>query len=62
MSERGESLSPKKAPPTIAPAVIPKFALITELIPIITTPIVPIEPHEVPVSNEKIIGMINART
>ena len=60
MSDNGESLSPKNAPPTIAPAVMPRFASITAATPIITTPIVPIDPQDVPVSVEKTMGIKNA--
>jgi hypothetical protein len=55
VSDRGDNLSPKYAPPIIAPAVIPISALIINEILIITTPIVPIEPHEVPVNEENIM-------
>ena len=44
----------------IAPAVIPKLASAVIAIPIITVPIVPTEPQEVPVKVENITGIINA--
>ena len=60
VSERGESLSPKNAPPTMAPAVIPKLASITPATPMMTTPMVPIDPQDVPVSMEKMMGIRKA--
>jgi len=62
VSDKGDSLSPKKAPPTMAPAVMPKLAPITDAIPIITTPMVPMDPQDVPVKVEKIMGIRNANT
>ena len=61
VSDRGDILSPKNAPPTIAPTVIPRFAPNTVAIPTITIPTVPTDPQEVPVIVEKIIGTMNAK-
>ena len=53
VSERGESLSPKKEPPITAPATKGKLASNEIATPISTTPMVPTEPQEVPVKVEK---------
>ena len=62
VSESGDILSPKYAPPITAPAIIARFALMTVATPKITTPIVPTDPHEVPVNKEKKIGIKKAKT
>ena len=49
MSERGDILSPRKAPDTIAPAVISKGIPTWLAIIINDTPIVPIDVNDVPV-------------
>ena len=60
VSDNGDSLSPKKAPPTTAPAVMPRCPPIAAEIPTTTTPTVPAEPHDVPVSIENTTGTRNA--
>ena len=59
-SESGESLSPKYDPPTTAPAVMPRCPPIAAAMPMTTTPTVPAEPHDVPVSIENTTGTRNA--
>ena len=60
VSESGDSLSPKYAPPTTAPATMPESAPTELPIPINTTPTVATLPHEVPVSVEKTAAIRNA--
>src|SRR5699024_90000 len=50
VSDSGDSLSPKYAPATIAPAVAGRLASSPVAIPINATPTVPTDPHDVPVT------------
>src|SRR5690606_8870460 len=52
VSESGDSLSPKYAPATTAPATAARLTSIPAPTPIKATPIVPAEPQEVPVQIE----------
>src|SRR5699024_7568818 len=54
VSDKGDSLSPKYAPATMAHAVAARFASSPVAIPIKATPTVPTEPQEVPVTMEMI--------
>ena len=49
-SESGDILSPKYAPDTTAPAVAASGASSAMAVPINATPMVPADPHEVPVA------------
>ena len=51
-SDSGESLSPRYAPETTAPAVAAIGAPSAAAVPIRATPIVPAEPQEVPVNSD----------
>ena len=54
VSDKGESLSPKYAPATTAPATIGRFAPMPTATPMKATPIVPAEPQDVPVHSDTI--------
>ena len=60
VSERGESLSPTRAPEMMAPAAIGAGIPSPWAMPIKAMPIVPAVPQEVPVTKEVIIQIINA--
>ena len=62
VSESGDILSPKYAPDTTAPATIGSGAPSPEAIPIKATPMVPAEPHDVPVQMDTIAVTRNAVT
>ena len=62
VSESGANLSPKNAPETTAPAVAGKDTPRPPAIPIIATPIVPADPHDVPVTTESSADAKNAVT
>ena len=52
VSDKGDILSPKKAPDTIAPAVMAGGMPSPSPMPIIASPTVPAVPQEVPVAKE----------
>src|SRR5256885_10755976 len=51
-SESGDILSPKYAPDTTAPAITGSGALSAAAVPMIATPSVPADPHDVPVNDD----------
>src|SRR5690606_28161543 len=51
-SDSGDILSPRYAPATTAPAVAPSGASSAAAVPISATPIVPADPHDVPVASD----------
>ena len=55
-AEMGDILSPKYAPLMTAPATIPMLAPIAEPTPIMTIPMVAMEPQDIPVKIEKMMG------
>src|SRR5699024_5693924 len=50
VSDKGDNLSPKYAPATIAPAVAGRLASRPVAIPITATPTVPTDPHDAPLT------------
>src|SRR5699024_7221954 len=60
VSDKGDSLSPKYAPATTAPAVAGNEAPSPVAIPISATPTVPADPQDVPVTIEMIADTTNA--